>query len=66
MQQLSRIEVEILCSSYGIGKELQNVDEIGQQHHLSGERIRQLRQRALSKLRSSSHADRLRSYLKDV
>jgi RNA polymerase primary sigma factor len=63
LKRLSDMEIKILCLTYGIGMPQQSLEEIGHQFDLSGERIRQLRKRALTKMRNSSRADVLRTYL---
>lgn len=59
---LSHMEKEILCLSFGIGIErregLTN-EEIGNKFMLTGERIRQIKEKALRKIRNSSRCKRL-------
>jgi len=61
---LSPREAEILCDRFGLGNSLsKSLEEVGHKHALTKERIRQIEQRALRKLRSSSASQRLRAYL---
>lgn len=59
---LSHMEKEILCLSFGIGIErregLTN-EEIGNKFMLTGERIRQIKEKAVRKIRNSSRCKRL-------
>ena len=62
--QLDEKERLIIDRRFGLGdKEPQTLAEIGADLHLSRERIRQLEERALNKLRRSRRARQLLGYL---
>ena len=57
-------EAEIIRLYYGIGREESlTLDEIGEQYGLTRERIRQIKEKALRRLRHISRSRRLRPYL---
>jgi RNA polymerase primary sigma factor len=61
LQTLSAREQRILCLRFGIGEPAAHtLEEIGQDYHLTRERIRQIEARALAKLRASAGAGVLR------
>ena len=61
---LSAREAEILRCSFGIGgRNLLETDELSNRFQLSGERIRQIRERALRRLRGMPQTSRLRVFL---
>lgn len=61
---LSPREVEILSSYYGLnGKNSHTLDEIGDMYGLTRERVRQIRERAIRRLRRSVNRNALKSYL---
>jgi len=58
-------EASILRDRYGLdGKEPKSLEEVGQKLKLTKERIRQIEQRALRKLRHSAVGQRLKPYLR--
>jgi len=61
---LSQREVEVLSAYYGLetGKPL-TLDEIGEMYELTRERVRQIKERAIRRLRKSYNRNNLRSYL---
>ncbi len=64
LSSLSPREVEVLSSYYGLnGKDAHTLDEIGELYGLSRERVRQIRERAIRRLRRSVNRSALRSYL---
>jgi len=64
LSTLSPREVEILSSYYGLGdKESHTLDEIGEMYGLTRERVRQIRERAIRRLRRSVNRNALKSYL---
>lgn len=60
---LSQRECDILTRSYGFNGHEQGLDEIGASMGLSRERVRQIRERAVKKLRESGGATTLSRYL---
>ena len=66
-QQLSILtprEMEVLSSYYGLnGHRILNLEEIGELYGLTRERVRQIKERAIRRLRKSYNRNRLRSYL---
>jgi RNA polymerase primary sigma factor len=64
MQLLSPREKDIVTRYYGLGSaETASLETIGQDINLSRERVRQIRNQALSKMRQHGHGDRLVDYL---
>ena len=61
---LSRREAEVIKLAFGIGSgNKANLEEIGERFNLTRERIRQIKEKALRKLRGSKRSDRLITYL---
>jgi RNA polymerase primary sigma factor len=61
---LSEREIKVLMMSFGIGIENNpSLQEIGNNFNLTGERIRQIREKALRKIRKSAKVKRLIIYL---
>ena len=61
---LNEREEKILRMRFGIGeKHDHTLDEVGQYFELTRERIRQIEEKALRKLKHSSRADKLRSFI---
>ncbi len=61
---LSPREVEVLCSYYGLnGNKSLTLEEIGELYGLTRERVRQIKERAIRRLRKSYNRNALRSYL---
>jgi RNA polymerase primary sigma factor len=61
---LSPREIEVLSSYYGLnGKKALTLEEIGELYSLTRERVRQIKERALRRLRKSFNRNKLRSYL---
>lgn len=57
-------EVEVLSSYYGLnGKKSLTLEEIGELYGLTRERVRQIKERAIRRLRKSYNKNALRSYL---
>ena len=64
LDKLTEREAEVIKLSYGIGCEKSaTLEEIGEQFHLTRERIRQIKEKALSKLRLSKRSNQLRKFL---
>jgi RNA polymerase primary sigma factor len=61
---LSPREIEVLSSYYGLnGKKSLTLEEIGELYGLTRERVRQIKERALRRLRKSFNRNKLKSYL---
>ena len=61
---LDKRESEIIRLSFGIGEDHSaTLEEIGQRFNLTRERIRQIREKALRKLKTSKKSSKLKSYL---
>ncbi|MEM6724915.1 MAG: RNA polymerase sigma factor RpoD/SigA [Bacteroidota bacterium] len=61
---LSPREVEVLSSYYGLnGKNSLTLEEIGELYDLTRERVRQIKERAIRRLRKSYNRNNLKSYL---
>ncbi len=60
---LDERESKILQLSYGIGIEEMSLEEIGQQFGLTRERVRQIREKAIKRLRTTSRSNPLKKYL---
>ncbi|WP_235297104.1 sigma-70 family RNA polymerase sigma factor [Portibacter marinus] len=61
---LSPREVDVLCAYYGLKSEKgKTLEEIGDMYGLTRERVRQIKERALRRLRKSVNKNALKSYL---
>lgn len=61
---LSTREVEVLSAYYGLdGQKPLTLEEIGEMYNLTRERVRQIKERALRRLRKSYNRNALKSYL---
>ena len=61
---LSPREIEVLSAYYGLnGHSSMNLEEIGELYGLTRERVRQIKERALRRLRKSVNRNALKSYL---
>ncbi len=57
-------EVEVLSAYYGLnGYQPLNLEEIGEKYSLTRERVRQIKERAIRRLRKSYNRNQLKSYL---
>ena len=64
LQTLTPREEKILRMRYGIGEPSEHtLEEVGRDFHVTRERIRQIQDKALHKLRHPSRADQLRSFI---
>lgn len=61
---LSSREVDVLTAYYGLnGRKSMTLEEIGELYGLTRERVRQIKERAIRRLRKSVNKDNLQSYL---
>lgn len=64
LSTLNAREAEVIRLSFGIGRNQKaTLEEIGDRFNLTRERIRQIKEKALRKLRGSKRSDRLKAYL---
>ena len=56
-------EKQIVCACYGIGEPEKGLEEIGDKMGLTRERVRQIREKSITKLRDSGNAKILMKYL---
>lgn len=64
LSTLDEREAEVIRLSFGIGTgQKATLEEIGEKFNLTRERIRQIKEKALRKLRTSKRSDKLKDYL---
>jgi RNA polymerase primary sigma factor len=64
LAKLTEREAEVIKLSFGIGRENSaTLEEIGERFNLTRERIRQIKEKGLSKLRHSKRSNQLRKFL---
>lgn len=64
LASLSKTQRDVIRLHYGLnGNEAMSLDDIGESLNLSKERVRQIRDQAITKLRSSSRSKSLKSFL---
>ena len=54
---------KIIAAFYGIGTPELSLEEIGTKYHLTRERVRQIKEKAIRRLRTSTKNNLLKSYL---
>ena len=62
-QVLKERERQIVCACFGIGEPEKGLEEIGDKRGLTRERVRQIREKSISKLRESGYVKILMKYL---
>jgi len=63
LDTLTESEKDVIKLYYGIGQDTSyTLDEIGKRIHLTRERVRQIKQKGLGRLKNSFRAKRLRSF----
>ncbi|MEE0335816.1 MAG: sigma factor-like helix-turn-helix DNA-binding protein, partial [Prevotella sp.] len=60
---LNERERNVISAFYGLGEPELTMDEIGKKFGLTRERVRQIRERALRRLRQNTQNKALRAYL---
>ena len=64
LQTMNQRDAAIVSCFFGInGEEALNLDEIGSRFSLTRERVRQIKEKAIRRLRKTSHTKTLRGYL---
>ncbi len=63
LSTLTPREKDIIKSSFGIGSEQLSLEEIGEKYDLTRERVRQIREKAIKRLRNTSRSKLLKSFL---
>jgi RNA polymerase primary sigma factor len=63
LQVLSTQEKDIVISYYGIGLPAESLEQIAQKYELTRERVRQIKEKAVRRLRSCQSAKPLKAYL---
>ena len=63
LQTLADRERDIISMFFGIGCQERTLEEIGDKFGLTRERVRQIKEKAIRKLRQKSRSDLLKSYL---
>jgi RNA polymerase primary sigma factor len=66
LKSMSKREEEIITLSFGLGVAPLTMEEIGRRLNLTRERVRQVREKALRKMRHSSRRRLLRSFMGDL
>ncbi len=64
LESLTKRQKEVLCYFFGIGiEEPLSLEDIGERYNLTRERIRQIKDKAINKLKSTSRCKQLKVYL---
>ena len=64
LDTLDSRQKEMICLLYGIGVDFpMSMDEIGNRYNLTRERVRQIRDKAIDKLRTNKNANQLKAFL---
>jgi len=63
LNTLEKDEADIIRCHYGLGRQPMSLKEIGARYNLSKERIRQIEEKALSRLKNPVRAKKLRAYV---
>ena len=60
---LSKRETLVICRFYGLGRPEETLEQIGDEMGLSRERVRQIKEKGLRKIRHSKSSGMLQKYL---
>jgi RNA polymerase primary sigma factor len=64
MQVLTERQKEVICYFFGIGVDHpMSLEDIGEKFNLTRERVRQIKDKAITKLQTNSRSKQLRTYL---
>jgi RNA polymerase primary sigma factor len=64
LRTLTERQKDVICFFYGIGVDHPlSLEDIGERYHLTRERVRQIKDKAINKLRSATRCKQLRVYL---
>jgi RNA polymerase primary sigma factor len=64
MKSLTERQKEVICFFFGIGTDHpMSLEDIGERFNLTRERVRQIKDKAISKLRTNTRSDSLKTYL---
>src|ERR1700691_4187349 len=64
MKSLTERQKEVICFFFGIGTDHpMSLEDIGQRFNLTRERVRQIKDKAITKLRTNTRSDSLKTYL---
>ena len=63
LSTLTDRERVIIKSSFGIGCQEMSLEEIGEKFNLTRERVRQIREKAIKRLRTTNRSNLLKQYL---
>jgi RNA polymerase primary sigma factor len=64
LKSLTERQKEVICFFFGIGVDHpMSLEDIGEKFHLTRERVRQIKDKAITKLKTSNRCRTLRTYL---
>ena len=63
LEKIPKIEADVLRCSFGLCKNKMSLEKIGEKLNLTKERIRQIREKAISRIRNLKDSEKLKKYL---